>query len=154
MIRNLLLTILCLVLVACGQHNADGVGRSTMNAPVENTGGINQVRVGGGDIADVATTAIGLSQGFVEANPLMSGAGNAVPVVGLVGKILIKKLLVLTGSSPAQANIIVETGGWVGGCANFLTVATKAEPAFAIAVGLACGAIARDQLMRKAGLKQ
>ncbi len=111
---------------------------------------ITRVRVGAGDIADAASTAIGLSQGFVEANPLFSGAGSAVPVVGLVSKVLFKKLLVLTGSTPAQANIIVETGGWVGGCANFVTVAAKAKPAVAIAVGLTCGLIAHHQLVKAA----
>jgi hypothetical protein len=151
MVRVLVLMSL-LLLAACGGDN-NGFGRSTMSSPTQSHGSIDSVRIGAGDIADVATTAYGLTQGFAEANPLVSGAGSAVPVVGLVGKILIKKLLVLTGSSPAQANIIVETGSWVGGCANFVTVVGKAEPASAILVGLACGLVARDQLMRKAGLK-
>lgn len=145
----MILGLMILSLAACG--NQAGLGRSTMSAPQASPAeGINKVRLGAGDIADAASTAAGLSQGFVEATPLFSGAGNAAPVVGLVSKVLFKKLLVLTGSTPAQANIIVETGGWVGGCANFVTVAVKAKPAVAIVVGLTCGVIAHKQLVKQA----
>jgi len=122
-----------------------------MSAPPQlQTKSIDHVRIGLGDGADVVTTAAGLSQGFVEGNPLLSGAGAATPIVGLAGKFLMKKLLVATGFTPAQANVAVETGGWIGGCANFMTVAMKAQPAAALAVGVACGVIARHQLMKAA----
>ena len=153
-VKAIIIGLLMLSLAACSGHVDRAAQLPKKPAPIvqqlESLTSINHVRVGAGDIADAASTAVGLSQGFVEANPLFSGAGSAAPVVGLVSKVLFKKLLVLTGSTPAQANIIVETGGWVGGCANFVTVAAKAKPVVAIVVGLTCGVIAHRQLVKQA----
>jgi len=148
---------LILSLAACGNTVHHGTPTSpridtgTMSAPPKKIiRPITRTRVGGGDIADAATTAIGLSRGFVEGNPLLSDAGSAAPIAAIAGKLIMKKVLVATGSSPTEANIIVETGGWVASCANIATISAGVKPEVAISLGLVCGVVARKILKAKA----
>lgn len=108
-----------LALAACAPHDA-------------------AVRVGPGDTLDVATTAIGLSQGFTEANPVLAECGPAAPACALVLKPALKSAYVGMGMTPAEANTAVELPSWMGGCANVLTLGGAAPPV-AIVAGVGCG---------------
>jgi hypothetical protein len=101
----------------------------------------DRARIGAADLADGATTAIGLAQpGIVEANPLFAWAGPAAPVVGIAGKYAVKTVLIENGMAPAAANRAVETGSAFAACANVATIAGAAAPP-ALALGIACGAL-------------
>jgi hypothetical protein len=89
------------------------------------------------DYADAGTTVIGLSRGLVEANPVVSWAGNAAPVVGLGMKLGMKHTLVGLGYSTEQADRSVSIGSALGTCNNIAALA-GAAPAASIAIGVGC----------------
>lgn len=96
------------------------------------------VRFGAGDALDVGTTAAALGRGFTEANPVLGACGPAAPVCAAVAKPALKSAYVAVGMEPEEANIAVELPGWLGGCANIMTVAGAAVP-LAVVTGLGCG---------------
>lgn len=100
----------------------------------------NGARIAAADVADGATTALGLAQtGIVEANPLFAWAGPAAPVIGIAGKYAIKSALIESGMPADRANHSVEVGSAFAACANVATIIGSAMPP-ALLAGVACGA--------------
>ena len=95
-------------------------------------------RLGPGDVADVTTTAVGLSMGFEEANPILAQCGPAAPVCGAVLKPAMKYAMVEAGMDPFEANVGVELPSWMAGCANLMVIMGAAVPVSA-ALGVGCG---------------
>lgn len=96
-------------------------------------------RLGPGDVADVTTTAIGLAEGFTEANPLLAQCGPAAPACAAIAKPALKYVFVEgAGMTPRDANIAVEGPSWMAGCANLMVISGAAVP-LAAAVGVTCG---------------
>lgn len=121
--KKLLALIATLSIAACGEIG----GPLT---PID-----EKPRLGAGDIADVATTQIGLWSGFTEAHPVLAQCGSAAAVCALVGKPALKYALVETGvATPREANISIESIGWWASGHNLMVIAGASTPA-AAAVG-------------------
>jgi hypothetical protein len=125
-------SLLLLALSACGMTD---MTRAEIN---EQHREVNTI--GNGDLLDASTTAYGLSQGFVEANPLIAGFGSATPLAGIALKSGYKHLLVELGVPGKEASFVVDRGGYLAGCANIMTL-TGAAPPVALVAGIACAAI-------------
>jgi len=91
---------------------------------------------------------VGLASGFSEGNALLAGAGNGVPIVGLLAKFSLKSALVEAGVKPESVNRGVERVGWFGTGANIATIAGLSGP-LAILVGLGVGFVADQELKVK-----
>lgn len=100
-----------------------------------------QAELTGGDYADAATTAVGLSQGFVEANPVLAGGGAATPILALGVKYVLKDGLIQAGYDEEEVNNTFDAVGWAGACSNIAVIAGATGGA-GIALGLMCGAVA------------
>lgn len=71
------------------------------------------------DYADAATTAVAVSQGFVEGNPVIGIAGDAAaPLVALGVKYAAKEIAIASGATPEQATRTVNAAGMLGTCNN------------------------------------
>lgn len=134
--RPLLLTVAsAVVLSACASEPVMRLETATIENPPADS-----ARIAPADIADSATTAVGLTQpGIVEANPLFAWAGPAAPVVMVAGKYAIKSALIEGGVPAPEANHTVEVGSAFATCANVATIAGAAAPP-ALVLGFACGA--------------
>lgn len=105
-------------------------------------GGISEgPRIGPGDLTDAATTAYGLSQGFVEANPVLAPAGDFTPLVMLGVKYGVKELLITKDSTPEHVTLVnggVEAFGFGASLWNIMTIAgSSINPAFGLVIGAA-----------------
>jgi len=109
---------------------------------------LDKVRIGPGDFGDAITTGYGIWSGLAtEGNPIFSPFGDAVPIIVIPAKYGLKKLAVKAGSTPAQANVGVESFGALGTCSN-IAVLSGASIAPALGLGVIC-AIAYRVKMRK-----
>ena len=90
------------------------------------------------DAADSVTTAVAISQGFTEMNPVIGAVGDsAAPVVALVMKEGLREFLKSQGYSECEANKYVGTSSALGVGNNIAVLAGASGP-----VGLAAGALA------------
>jgi len=91
---------------------------------------------------------VGLSSGFVEVNPALSGAGNAAPLVGLALKYGLKYALIEWGELDARGvNTGVESVSMAAACWNISIITGGTNPVSA-AAALACGAIYLTQIAK------
>lgn len=104
----------------------------------------NGVKVTSGEIGDFATTTVALSQGATELNPLLAGAGSAGPIVGLVGKQVVKEVLVANGYEPETVNNISNSLSWGATCNN-LVVLGGGTGGLSLAAGLICVALTWEE---------
>lgn len=99
------------------------------------------------DYADSATTAVAISQGATEANPVVGVAGDsAAPVVALGAKVVVRSLVDNSGLEQEQKDLvhdILSAGGWGATCNNVAVYAGVSGPA-APALGLMCALIAYE----------
>lgn len=111
---------------------------------------LDKVRVGPGDIADVATTAVALWGPFdiVEMNPVFAWSGNAAPLLGFGTKIGVKHLMTYAGATPAQANLAAETSGALGACNNVAVIA-GATSVVGVSLGVVCAFAYHEHLRRE-----
>lgn len=94
------------------------------------------------DYADAASTALGVAQGFGEANPIVAIGGDAAaPVVALGLKYALREALPAAGVPQDGADAIMDAVGWIGFCNNVaLITGTVTFPA-SLGIGAGCGAI-------------
>jgi hypothetical protein len=102
--------------------------------------GTHGPRIGAADVADIATTAVGLGQGAVEMNPLVAAAGPANPVALLALKFGVKAALIKSGVKPAVANHGIETASAFAACSNIMTIAGATMPT-ALLGGVICAVV-------------
>jgi len=76
-----------------------------------------------GEIGDSVSTAVALGNGAVELNPLLSGFGNAAPVVSIVGKQAVKAALIQSGYEAETVNNISNSLSWGATCNNLVVIA-------------------------------
>lgn len=108
------------------------------------TGCTGQAELGAGDYADAGTTAVGVSMGLTEANPIIGAAGNAAaPIVALGAKLIVKDALIQAGHDPKEVNRSMNNVSAGYACANVATIAAVALPA-ALLMGGACYVIAEE----------
>lgn len=89
------------------------------------------------DYADAGSTAIGISQGLTEMNPVIGVAGDAAaPVVSLVVKAGVREFMLSQGYTLCEANRVVGAGSALGLGNNIAVLAGASNP-----VGLAVGAV-------------
>lgn len=90
------------------------------------------------DYADAGTTAVGLSLGAQELNPVLAPFGPAAPIVGLVGKTGAKEFLKSRGYSQCEADKVIGRGSALGAGANTATLLGATMPsAILVGVGVA-----------------
>ena len=90
------------------------------------------------DYADAGSTALFLTQGYVEANPIIGSAGNAAPVAALGMKVVARTLIDNSGASDDQKatmNKFMSATSVGATCNNLTLVAGAANPAL---IGLLC----------------
>ena len=96
-----------------------------------------------GEIGDSVTTAVALGNGAVELNPLLSGMGDAAPIVSLVGKQVVKAALIESGYEPETINAISDSLSWGATCNN-LVIIGGGSGGLGLAAGLICLAVTWD----------
>lgn len=107
-----------------------------------------------GIILDSGTTALGLSMGFAEANPLLTGACGTNPLaVGLCSigaKKLVEKGIVSAFGEQysTKASKYTNSASYLAGCSNIALIAGAAFPAN-IAVGAICAKLYWDAESKK-----
>ena len=96
-----------------------------------------------GEIGDSVTTAVALGNGAVELNPVLSWAGDAAPVVSLVGKQAVKAALIHNGYEAETVNSISDSLSWGATCNN-LVIIGGGSGGLGLAAGLVCLALTWD----------
>lgn len=82
-----------------------------------------QMEMTGGEVADLATTTVGLAAGLSEANPIWSWCGVATPLCVALGKAAIKRVAVEAGADPQEVAKVFHTAGVGAACANGMGIA-------------------------------
>lgn len=153
--KILALAIVATSLSACSQTTNTSVTRqgATGQYQIEsNEPGF--VKKNQGHLLDSATTALGLSMGFAEANPLLTGACGANPIaIGACSlgakKILEKGLITAFGEeNSAETLKFTNSASYLAGCSNIALIAGAAFPAN-IAVGAICAKLYWDAETKK-----
>lgn len=107
-----------------------------------------------GHLLDSASTALGLSMGYAEANPLLTGACGSNPIaVGACSlgakKLLEKGLVTAFGEENADETLkYTNSASYLAGCSNIALIAGAAFPAN-IAVGAICAKLYWDAETKK-----
>ena len=100
----------------------------------------NGAKITAGEIGDSVTTAIALADGAVELNPVISWAGDAAPIVSIVGKQVVKAALIESGYEAETVNSISDSLSWGATCNN-LVVIGGGTGGLGLAAGLICVAV-------------
>ena len=90
-----------------------------------------------GEVGDTVTTAVGLASGAAELNPILSGAGDAAPIVSLVAKQAVKAALIESGYEAETVNSISDSLSWGATCNNLVVIGGGAG-GLSLAAGLIC----------------
>ena len=97
--------------------------------------GLTACSVQPGELADAGSTAVGLGMGLAEANPALAWAGPAAPVVGLVGKQVVKEVMVRQGHDQDVVDSASNTLSWGATISNIIVIGGGSGP-FGLAAGL------------------
>ena len=100
----------------------------------------NGTKVTSGEIGDSVTTAIALADGAVELNPVISWAGDAAPIVSIVGKQVVKAALIESGYEAETVNSVSNSLSWGATCNN-LVIIGGGTGGLGLAAGLICVAV-------------
>jgi len=93
-----------------------------------------------GEVGDAVTTAVGLASGAAELNPILSGAGDAAPIVSLVAKQAVKAAMIHNGYEPETVNSVSNSLSWGATCNNLVVIGGGAG-GLSLAAGLICVAL-------------
>ena len=90
------------------------------------------------DYADVGTTAVFLSQGYVELNPVIAAAGDAAPIAALGLKIMARTVIdqIKDEEQRETMHVYADAVSWVAACSNIVLITTGAA---SLPLGIACG---------------
>lgn len=97
----------------------------------------NGAELRGGDYADAGTTALALSLGHAELNPLVASGSVAGPISLLAIKYLTKAAMIELIDDAELTNHFIGSSGWGAACANATTLIGVATP-LSIGVGVGC----------------
>ena len=100
-------------------------------------------KLGLGDVADLATTNIGLNIGATELNPLIPDSGGPEAIAaGIALKVGVREALIATGTPPEDANREANAASWGAACWNAAQIMSATVPISA-AIGIVCYGEAR-----------
>ena len=102
-----------------------------------------QSHLGAGDVADLATTNIGLNIGATELNPLIPDSGGPEAIAaGIALKVGVREALIATGTPPEDANREANAASWGAACWNAAQIMSVNIPLSA-GLGIICYGEAR-----------